>query len=100
MKELEDIKADRIEIVAEQQQKKEIKLIDSQRKIRGLILWEFNYKTRELIPAKFQPLSVMISGGSARIETTEVSKVMVNENCIYLQALNRKNAIKQLNKVR
>lgn len=97
---LEDIKSDRIEIVAEQQQKKEIKLIGRQRKIRGLILWEFNYKTKELHPAKFQPLSIMISGGGAGTETTEVSKVRVNENCIYLQALNRKNAIKQLNKIK
>ena len=99
MRELDSIKQDRIEIVAEQQQKKELKLIGQERKVRGHELFEFDYKTRELKLAKFMPLSIMITGTANASQTTEVSKVMVNENCLYIQALNRKNAIKKLSKL-
>jgi hypothetical protein len=91
---------DKIEIQAEQQQKKEIKLIGQQRKIKGLTLWEYNAKTKELIPAVFKKVDVSLTSLSAKAEALNINhKVVVNENCLYLQALNKKVALKKVKKI-
>jgi hypothetical protein len=92
MKELiQDFKETKVEITTEQEQKKEIKLIGQQRKIPGLILWEFNYKTKELQPAQFKKEDVVIKSLQPTPEAlTKRSNVIVKENCYYFQALNRK----------
>jgi len=41
---IQDKKLDSIEIRAEQEKKKELKLIGQDRKIRGHVLWEYNKK--------------------------------------------------------
>jgi 16S rRNA C1402 (ribose-2'-O) methylase RsmI len=101
MKELtKEFSETEVEIVAEKQQQKVIKLIDQQRKIRGLILWQYNQETHELTPAKFKKQDFQITSLVPSSAAMAISnKVQVNENCIYFQALNRKNAIKKLNKV-
>lgn len=100
MKEVtKDFQENEVEIVAEQQQKKEIKLIGQQRKIPGHTLFEYNEVTKELIPAKFRPASVMISYSSMEgSQTTTTHTVIINEHCLYVQALNKKNAFKKLTK--
>ena len=86
-----------IEIVEEEQQKKEVKLIGQQRKVPGLILWEFNETTKLIKRAEFKKTSVVISSLSMSPESINRNhKVIVNENCFYIQALNLKNAIKQV----
>jgi hypothetical protein len=101
MKELtKEFSETEVEIVAEKQQQKVIKLIDRQRKIRGHVLWEYNQKTYVLIQAKFKKQDFHITSIVPSPSATTVSnKVQVNDNCLYFQALNRKNAIKKLNKV-
>ena len=102
MKELfkESFDSNKIEIVEEQQQKKEIKLIGQQRKVPGLILWEFNETTRLIQRAKYKMTNVFISSLSMSTESiTHTHKVVVNENCVYIQALNLKNAIKHLKRL-
>lgn len=100
MKELEEFKELPIEIVAEQQQKKEIKHIGQQRKVPGHILWEFNEKTREVVRAVFKKTNITITGTSMSPESiTETHKVVVKENCSYVQAMNRKNAIKHFKRM-
>lgn len=99
MKELEDFKANQIgvEIKAEAEQKKEIKLVGQQRKVPGLTLWEYNENTKELKKAKFQKVNVMIHGlGMSPESIKNTHKVVVNENCIYFQALNENNAKRKL----
>lgn len=99
MKELESFKSDEIGIHAEQQQKKEIKLIDRQRKIRGLILWEFNTLTKLLKAAEFKKQTFSLKVLSSKDHDHEINhKVVVKENHIYFQALNRKNAERKLRK--
>jgi hypothetical protein len=93
----ENVNEDRIEISAEEQEKKIIKYIGSQRKIQGLTLWEYNQKTNELNLAKFKKQDVIIES----LEPSEGSAIMrhkvdTNEDCFYFQALNRKNAEKKL----
>lgn len=105
MRELEspvqDKKLDTIEIVQEQQQKKELKLVGSERKIRGHILFEFNEKSRRLDVARFKAQTFTITSldptSSDYLKINQ--KVDVQDNCIYIQALNRKNAIKQLKRL-
>jgi len=99
MKELfkDSFESNKVEIVEEQQQKKEIKLIGQQRKVPGLILWEYNKTTKLIQVAKFRKINIFISSLAMSPESiTETHKVVVNENCIYIQSLNLKNAIKKL----
>lgn len=98
MKELlRDFTDNNIEIREEAEQRKEIKLLGRQRKIRGLITWEYNEKTHELKRAEYKKEDIVLSSLSMSPESiSKVNKVVVNEDCIYFQALNRKNAIKKL----
>lgn len=99
MKELESLKSDEIGIHAEQQQKKEIKLIDKQRKIRGLTLWEFNSTEKTLCPAEYKKVNYELKSLSSQDQELVINhKVIVKESCIYFQALNRKNAEKKIRK--
>jgi hypothetical protein len=94
---LQGFKDSEIEIRDEQQQKKEIKLIGRQRKVRGLTLFEYSEVTKLLSVAKKQDFyleSLSLDPSKLKIS----NKVEVNEHCIYFQALNRKNAIKKLQK--
>lgn len=86
---LEQDNTEKIEIVSQKEIKKEIKLIGSQRKITGLTLWQFNTKTKELTKAKFKE-STYIIGGGVKL------KVIIENDCIYFQSLNRKNALRKL----
>ena len=103
MKELEPIlnsdKLEQQEIVAEQEKKKEIKLIGRQRKVRGLTLWEYNENTKVLDRAKFKQDTIRYTNDPEVMKRRVAhKKVNVNDSCVYEQALNRKNAIKQLRK--
>lgn len=98
MKELTDeFRDNKVEIVAEKEQRKEIKLIGNQRKIRGLTLWEYNEKTNELKPATFKKEDVVLISLAKTPEALQKrSNVIVKEGCIYFQALNKNNARKKL----
>ena len=99
MKELEPIEQIPIEIREEQEQKKEIRFIGSQRSVPGHTLFEYNYATKELNKAKFKIDTLEIKSLSIEHLKLNHKKVIVNENCYYLQALNQKNAIKKLKKI-
>ena len=104
MKELDPIsqdkKLDQVELVSEQQKKKEYKLVGSQRKIPGLILWEYNEKTKVLDRAKYKEDMLVLNTLDPEKLTGQTikHKVDIRENCIYFQALNKKNAEKRLKK--
>lgn len=101
MKEVtESFKETSVEIREERQQEKQIKLIGKQRKVPGLTLWEFNEKTKELKPATYKPIAVFISSSLTSTETTRTFRCVVNENCLYFQALNQNNALKKLKKAK
>lgn len=101
MKELtQEHRETEIVIVSEQQQRKELKLLGRNRKIKGHTLWEFNIDTKELIPAKFKPMGVMISSSLQSTDTTRTYSVVTNEKCLYFQSLNRSNAERKLRKAK
>lgn len=87
------------EIVAEQEKKKEIKLVGRQRKMRGGILWEYNQKTHEIKRAQYTKEIAKFDFDTSRANQSTPSKVNVKENCIYEQALNYKNIVKRLKKM-
>ncbi len=86
------------EIVSQREIKKEIKLIGSHLRKPGHILWKFNTKETKLSRAEFHKQDVVLDFTKANPAKAiaKSSKVMVEENCIYFQALNEKNAIKVL----
>lgn len=101
MKEAVDFeKADKVEISIEEQEKKEVKLLGSQRQIPGLTLWEYNEITKELKRAEFKEEALTL--GDILNGTTSINnfrkKVIINEGCQYFQALNRKNALRKIKK--
>lgn len=93
---IEDFKQNEVVIAEEKQVIKELKLLGSQRKIPGHILWELNTKTGELKPSTFKKVDVRIRQLK---NYTAHDQVEVRPSCFYFQALNRKNAIKYLKKM-
>lgn len=72
--------------------KHELHLIGSQRKIKGHTLYAFNTVTKEI---KVAPVErKMFFGFNGNM--TYKNELTVEKNCIYLQALNEKNARKRL----
>ena len=111
MKELQNKSEDKIEIVKQQQKKQTLLL---QKRIiphENHILFEFDCKKWELRLAKYEPLRTEITWNEAVeinkkkiIDKVDIfnpnpkvkSKVIQESNCLYISALNRKNAIKHL----
>lgn len=90
----ESEEATRIEQVAKKQ--KEYKLIGSQRKVAGHTLFEFNKKTKDIKPADIKRECIFNAKTGSPVYKT---KTDIHENCVYLQALNIKNAEKKLRKL-
>lgn len=72
--------------------KREFHLIGNERRIKGHTLYAFNIVTKEI---KIAPIERKIFFGFNG-NMTYKNEVTVEKNCIYLQALNKKNVIKRL----
>lgn len=79
-----------------EQKKHEYHYIGSQRKIAGCTLFSFNTITRELKIANITKCKVF---DMAKMAAAHNDKVAVEKNCIYLQALNKKNALRHLRRM-
>lgn len=81
---------DALELVAEQ--RKEFRLIGSQKRIPGLILFEYDLTTGELRRAsQTKEMSIGLDG-TPSVKT----RVSARELCLYVQALNERNAIRKV----
>lgn len=91
---IEQPKDCRHEIVMQQQkqQQNEYHYIGSCRKRPGLTMFSYNRTTGEIKKAVFTPVPQMNPDGSTRIR----HRLEVEENCVYMQALNIKNFKKLL----
>ena len=76
----------------ERQAPAELKLVGQQKKVKGHILFSYNEKTGEWKQADVKR-HVAIGFDGLPVFKTEVTK---EPNCIYIQALNLKNAKKNL----
>ena len=83
-------RTDALELVAEQ--RKEFRLIGSQKRLPGLILFEYDLTTGELRRAS-QTMEIAIGlDGTPSMKT----KVGARELCLYVQALNERNAMRKV----
>jgi hypothetical protein len=96
----------KLEQSIQQQQKKHIQLLGRQNRNKSHILWSFNTETKELKRAAFATQSNTLYLNSFNHDDvmktirTFYSRVLVEQNCIYFQALNEENALKKLKKER
>lgn len=80
----------KMEVVAQKPVEQKTKLIGSMRPQKGQICWEYNTQTKELTPAEFQITSVSF-------DTPKVNKrILVKDGCVYVLAINKKNALKKV----
>lgn len=79
-------------VVITQDIKKEVKLLGSQRKIKGLTMFEYNPKDQTLEPATFTEVNAELQGKAIVIR----NKLIYKEGCAYVQALNKRVAFKKL----
>lgn len=84
---------DKPKVEASQKQQKEFKKIGSQPKVAGHILYSYNTYTGEIKAAEFQ---VCDSIDFWTLKPIDPTRVIVEKDCIYRQALNKKNVIKHL----
>ena len=105
MKELTtDLLGNKIEKHEERDQQQEIKsvFIGSMRKVKGLTLFEFNEETQHITIPEYEKQEIIITQQTIQTEGKEVmyrNKLIMKENCIYIQALNVKNMIRKVNKI-
>lgn len=94
MKEISKKTKEDIAIVKQAEINKGLKFVGRQRIHRNHIMWQFNTVTGELKPAVIE---AEVVANIAEYKTKK--KVITVEGCQYFPALNRKNAIKKLNKI-
>lgn len=104
MKETEQRKETKIEVVSQVEQQKQNVLIGRNILKKGHVLWEYNRDTFEIIPAVSERLPYKHTGVVktnnlayfAKHTMQSGSNVNVKKNCIYISALNKKNVLKVL----
>lgn len=97
MEEIKLKQKDQVKLVAERQQEKKVSFLGSTKLKKGHTLFEFNFDTQELKPASFEETDIHYS--TAKKGGKPHKKVVVNERCTYVPALNKKNAMRKLYKV-
>ncbi len=95
MKELNTLQIDKTSQEIQAPIKQEYKKVGSMRKIPGLTLYQFNLKDLSLTPVKIK--SEVAIGLDKKVQRT--NKAEYSDKCIYLQALNYKNALRKVNKM-
>ena len=89
-------------VVIEQDIKKNITFIGSQRKVKGLTMFEFNPFEMTLEPVKYSEqitgINSKVQNGIVQAEYTTVYKLIPKEGCVYVQALNKRVAYKKIAK--
>ncbi len=73
-------------------QQKEYKLVGKIRRVAGHTLFSFNTKTKEI---KVADMNRNVCIG-VDLKPKYLGKILIEKDCIYVQALNKKNAVKIL----
>lgn len=92
MIELQEIKKDKIEVVATKPVRSELKYLGSFRPKPGQTCYEFNLSTRRINPAEFDEINTDLKGGIRK-------KIIIKKNCLYACALNIKSSVKHFQKI-
>jgi hypothetical protein len=94
MRETQPAHKDQIEIVKQVNVKKGVKLQSRILPGDGHNCFEFNIESNELRKAEIKREAII----DINKKTSTVNKVMMKDGCIYITALNAKNAVKKLMK--
>jgi len=84
-------KKESIEISVKKQQQKETEFIDRLIPHNNHKIWEVNTKTKEIDLAKYSNATYQFAGDNKK-------EIIVNKDCVYICALNKKNALKKFEK--
>lgn len=79
-------------IEIKRKQDKELTLVGSDRKVKGLRLYEYDKATGEVQPATY------IENDTYQLGIGVETKVFIRPNCVYVQAMNKANAFKKARK--
>ena len=85
----------KMEVPIVKEEKRQVKFINSERKVPGHIMYEHNPATGEIKPATYKEAEIEFTGNLHTPSRTRL-KLVVNDGCDYVQALNKRNAIKKL----
>lgn len=78
-----------------ERQKQEQRYLGSVARLPGMRLYEFNYKTGECREIGTET-TLEIDVATGKPVTRRAVKVQYNPDCVYLQALNNRNAVRKL----
>lgn len=84
------------EVVQQKQQEKQFVLVHRIHPHSGHKCFEYNTVTKEIRLADFKEESVSFEAAQ-RGEIAPKRTVVIKENCVYVTALNKRNALKKLN---
>lgn len=82
------------ELVSPTNQKKEVKYVGSSKLHKGLILFEVNVQTHEINPALVKQVAVI----DLKSVTSNRHVVITKPGCMYVQAINKANALRKFKK--
>lgn len=89
-KDIDDLRTEQV-----QKKKNEFHLVGEERRVKGHTLFCFNVVTKKIKVAPMNHECMLGLDGSVIYK----HNVTVEKDCVYIQALNQKNAIKKLNKM-
>lgn len=96
MKELDkinqDINKDQVAIEARKREQTEYKLVGELKPKRGHIVWEINITTEKVVAAKYEEHRTIHIDEAVGVSTKDIVR---RKGCIYISALNPKNALKR-----
>ena len=96
MKELQEKKIDKIENIKQVSIEKQTVFLGTARPKKGHTMFEYNYKEKTIVEAKFDEVpAVKFTDAKLGIKSSS-KKITKKDDCIYVSALNKKNALKVL----
>lgn len=96
MKETEIQSQDKIEIVKQTSIEKQTVLLGSLKPKKGHTMFEINLKLKTITEAVFDSPATLKFGEAVKGNVSSKLKITVKPDCIYISALNKKNALKVL----
>jgi len=89
---------DKVEIVNQAEKKYELKKLGTITPQRGHTLFQINTQTGEITIAEFDKVDAVLPTRKNNADAGTVKKVTIKTGCVYVSALNKRNAIKKYNK--
>lgn len=97
MNELKQHSTDQIQNVRQVEVEKKLAYMGSHKMHKGQKMWEFNRATGEIRIAEMEEMPInVLEKTQSGLPAGPKKKLIVNENCTYVPALNIENAVKKL----